>query len=119
MDVQNGFIDYTECSLEKRCTVGTLLKYACEPGYAVSSPNTTCQNDHTWSVTPICTKSKRLILVISNNQYVFDYRSIWSVLPSAFVYTRRKEIEGKNSCFFVKNACVYNGHSCYTPGNGV
>ena len=32
----------------------------------------------------------------------------------------KKEIQDKNSVvFFVKYECVYQGHSFYTPGNGV
>jgi len=53
-DVKNGFANFDNCLSKCRCKVGETVQYTCATGFAISSPTTTCQADHTWSVMPSC-----------------------------------------------------------------
>ena len=58
IDVKHGLYNTGSCLSESRCQVGKTLEYTCESGFTVSSPTTTCLEDHTWSASPMCTKGK-------------------------------------------------------------
>jgi len=62
LKVENGLFNSENCLSNEGCKVGAELSYTWETGFVVSFPTTTCQQDHTWSETPICKRSNDVLI---------------------------------------------------------
>ena len=73
LQVEHGYSRNVDCPSDSRCPVGNTLRYTCESGFTISSPSTTCQDDHTWSRTPLCIESNVTPKGYENSEMYMTY----------------------------------------------
>ena len=56
MYVNHARANTSGCLTDDRCQIGTVLKYACNEGFDITTAETVCLANQVWSETPTCVK---------------------------------------------------------------
>jgi len=58
MHVNHARANTSGCLTDDRCQIGTVLQYACNEGFDITTAETVCLANQVWSKTPKCVKQE-------------------------------------------------------------